>query len=125
MTTSITATEFTRREAEGQPPASNEDRRQFPRRDGSWSAQLVCHEGDTPRVCSVRDLGEGGLGAALPALHPPRIGQRFEIVTDPNENANRLAIPEGCFATVVRINRLVDGDAEVRVGLRFDYPIFV
>lgn len=125
MPTSTTANAFTRRQAENEATTAIEDRRQFQRRGGSWSAQLVCSEGGSPLVCRINDLGEGGVGAAMPASHPPRIGQRFEIVPDPIGSADPLAVPEGCFATVVRINRVMDGDAEVRVGLRFDYPIFV
>lgn len=77
--------------------------------------------------CTATDIGAGGMYVRAPAAAGLAVGQRYEVeLSGSGAEASQLArfIGEGCYATVVRTERLaVPGEPVVGGGLRFDQPL--
>ena len=77
--------------------------------------------------CTATDIGAGGMYVRAPAASGLAVGQRYEVMpSGPEAETSQLArfIGEGCYATVVRTERLTNpGEPVVGGGLRFDQPL--
>ncbi len=104
-----------------------EERRASGRIRTELSAQLVRIGATRTVQATATDIGAGGLFVRVPGVSEVVVGQRYEVVLS-DEGAEALELSrfmgEGCFATVVRTERLAaDRQFAVGAGLRFDHPL--
>ena len=92
------------------------------------TAQLVSLAGTSQLHCPVNNVSDGGLYVRAATNCGLAVGQRYQVILfDELErgDAENLA-GEGCYATVVRTNRVMDESGEqTGAAFRFDHPLFL
>jgi hypothetical protein len=104
------------------------ERRAAPRFVANLNTCLLAPHLSIPLSCSTRDYCEGGMYVFVPNAAEIAVGRRVQVSapvgTDPHPLRNCLG--DGCFATVLRTERLSKDDQPLLgVSLRFDQPVFL
>ncbi len=105
-----------------------EEKRSCARGDRKFTAKLVSLGGTSEVRCPVADVSEGGLYVRAAAGCGLAVGQRYQVILsdDVSCSESENLAGEGCYATVVRTDRLMDESSEqTGAGLRFDHPLFL
>ena len=105
-----------------------EERRTSERNCRKLVARLAGLRGRAEVRCPAENISENGMYVRVPMGCGLAVGERYEVAlaeeSSPSQSDNLIG--EGCYATVVRTERLEreSGDL-VGAGLRFDQPLFL
>ncbi|MFQ5415080.1 MAG: PilZ domain-containing protein [Phycisphaerae bacterium] len=100
------------------------DRREHPRKAVSIPAELTVSRGLPPVDGLAECIGPGGMRVRVPASGDVALGSCLDLYLDQNAIPDDLKPLKGLVlsGTVIRTERAVADN--VRVGLRFDQPIY-
>ncbi len=108
--------------------ARADEKRDSARALGTLNAQLIGMGGGAPVCCAAENLSEGGLYVCAAESCGLAVGQRYEVaLAEGARSPDRdNIVGEGCYATVVRTERLAQGSQGlIGAGLRFDQPLLL